>query len=139
MVAETCAREARFEVSGGPEAIGAARRFAGRALARWGLAELTDDVTLIVSELVTNSLAYGKGPITLTLRTDGRTVRGEVGDHGSALPTLLPADLFNEHGRGLILVNAYADDWGVEPWPHGKSVWFVRHAEPVGALVPQPT
>ncbi|MDF5751898.1 ATP-binding protein [Spongiactinospora sp. TRM90649] len=125
---DTRSRQACFDVPDRLEAIGEARRFVRQALARWRLADITDDVALIVTELITNSLAYGKEPIRLTLRADGRAVRGEVSDHGSALPTLMPADLYNEHGRGLILVNAYADRWGIDPAASGKTVWFVRRA-----------
>ncbi|CAM5391178.1 SpoIIE family protein phosphatase OS=Streptomyces tendae OX=1932 GN=GUR47_15530 PE=4 SV=1 [Streptomyces tendae] len=60
-------------------APGKARRLARRALARWGMEDLTDSVELLVSEVVTNAVRYATKPVTLRLlRTD--VLRCEVGD-----------------------------------------------------------
>ncbi|MEU5836466.1 SpoIIE family protein phosphatase [Streptomyces diacarni] len=100
-----------------------ARRLARRALARWGLEELSDAVELLVSEIVTNAVRYAERPITLRLlRTD--TLRCEVGDDVPQLPRLRQARATDEGGRGLYLVNRLARRWGATRLSTGKVVWF---------------
>lgn len=45
-------------------------------------------------------------------------------DHSTAMPKSVPAGFDLEYGRGLALVEAYSDEWGVESLLPGKSVWF---------------
>lgn len=119
-------REACWELPADPEAVGTARRLAREALAIWGASAVAEDVTTIVSELVTNAIVHGRAPVTLSLHRHGRIVCGEVTDHSAVWPTPLPAAGPNEeHGRGLAIVAAYTDRWGVEPVPGGKIVWFI--------------
>jgi serine phosphatase RsbU (regulator of sigma subunit) len=104
-------------------APGRARRLARRALARWGLEELTDSVELLVSEVVTNAVRYTSRPVTLRLlRTD--VLRCEVGDDAPQLPRLRRAQATDEGGRGLYLVNKMARRWGATRLSTGKVVWF---------------
>ncbi|ARP72075.1 serine/threonine protein phosphatase [Streptomyces pluripotens] len=104
-------------------APGQARRLARRALARWGLEELTDPVELLVSEVVTNAVRYTSRPVTLRLlRTD--VLRCEVGDDVPQLPRLRQARATDEGGRGLYLVNRLARRWGATRLSTGKVVWF---------------
>ncbi|MEU3251915.1 ATP-binding SpoIIE family protein phosphatase [Streptomyces sp. NPDC006997] len=104
-------------------APGKARRLARRALARWGLEELSDSVELLVSEVVTNAVRYASRPITLRLlRTD--VLRCEVGDDVPQLPRLRQARATDEGGRGLYLVNRMARRWGATRLSTGKVVWF---------------
>lgn len=103
-----------------------ARRLARRALARWGLEELTDSVELLVSEVVTNAVRYASRPVTLRLlRTD--VLRCEVGDDVPQLPRLRQARATDEGGRGLYLVNRLARRWGATRLSTGKVVWFELH------------
>ncbi|HEV7628372.1 MAG TPA: SpoIIE family protein phosphatase [Streptomyces sp.] len=105
------------------QTAGQARRLARRALARWGLEELSDSVELLVSEVVTNAVRYAERPITLRLlRTD--TLRCEVGDDVPQLPRLRQARATDEGGRGLYLVNRLARRWGATRLSTGKVVWF---------------
>ncbi|WDF40947.1 SpoIIE family protein phosphatase [Streptomyces sp. T12] len=104
-------------------APGRARRLARRALARWGMEELTDSVELLVSEVVTNAVRYASRPVTLRLlRTD--VLRCEVGDDVPQLPRLRQARATDEGGRGLYLVNRLARRWGATRLSTGKVVWF---------------
>ncbi|MET8974647.1 ATP-binding SpoIIE family protein phosphatase [Streptomyces sp. NPDC004539] len=104
-------------------APGRARRLARRALARWGLEELSDSVELLVSEVVTNAVRYASRPVTLRLlRTD--VLRCEVGDDVPQLPRLRQARATDEGGRGLYLVNKLARRWGATRLSTGKVVWF---------------
>ncbi|MFG2829214.1 SpoIIE family protein phosphatase [Streptomyces sp. NPDC048434] len=105
------------------QTAGQARRLARRALARWGLDELTDQLELLVSEVVTNAVRYAERPITLRLlRTD--VLRCEVGDDVPQLPRLRQARPSDEGGRGLYLVNRMARRWGATRLSMGKVVWF---------------
>ncbi|WP_440099940.1 ATP-binding protein [Streptosporangium sp. H16] len=119
------ALEAYWDLPADPEVVGAARRLAREALVTWGISAVTEDVTMVVSELVSNAVVHGRAPITLSLHRHGRIVCGEVTDHGAVWPTPLLAGPEEEHGRGLAIVAAYADRWGVESAPQGKTVWFV--------------
>ncbi|MGC0411816.1 serine phosphatase RsbU (regulator of sigma subunit) [Streptomyces sp. SAI-195] len=104
-------------------APGKARRLARRALARWGMEDLTDSVELLVSEVVTNAVRYASKPVTLRLlRTD--VLRCEVGDDVPQLPRLRQARATDEGGRGLYLVNRLARRWGATRLSTGKVVWF---------------
>ncbi|MBW1602819.1 serine/threonine-protein phosphatase [Streptomyces sp. JJ66] len=106
-----------------PESAGQARRLARRALATWGVEELTDPVELLVSEVVTNAVRYAERPVTLRLlRTDA--LRCEVGDDVPQLPRLRQARATDEGGRGLYLVNRMARRWGATRLSTGKLVWF---------------
>ncbi|MEU0482669.1 ATP-binding protein [Streptosporangium sp. NPDC006013] len=118
-------REACWDLSADPEVVGAARRLAREALVAWGISAVTEDVTMVVSELVSNAVVHGRAPISLSLHRHGRIVCGEVTDHGAVWPAPLPAGPDAEHGRGLAIVTAYADRWGVESASQGKTVWFV--------------
>ncbi|MER6445639.1 serine/threonine protein phosphatase [Streptomyces venezuelae] len=104
-------------------APGRARRFARRALTRWGLEELEDSLELLVSEVVTNAVRYAERPVTLRLlRTD--VLRCEVGDDSPQLPRQRRARDTDEGGRGLFLVNRMARRWGATRLSSGKVVWF---------------
>ncbi|MFI2437188.1 ATP-binding protein [Streptomyces sp. NPDC018693] len=103
-----------------------ARRFAVEALRWWGLAEWerAGDVLLCVSELATNALLHGVPPgrqFLLFLRYDGRVLHVEVHDSGPGEPRIV--DRRDEGGRGLLLVAALSDDWGVRERELGKIAW----------------
>ena len=107
-------------------AIGDARSFALATLARWGLGPLSDTVTLLASEMVTNAMVHTEGPATLELRRDGDTVRLRVSDADTHPPQLREGpepDLESDGGRGMVLVEALSSAWGVEPSGSGKTVW----------------
>jgi anti-sigma regulatory factor (Ser/Thr protein kinase) len=85
---------------------------------------------LLASEVVTNALRHGTGPISLGCRADTLTVRIEVADDSRARPTVRTAEEDDESGRGMFLVDALASDWGVTDTPTGKTVWFEVAAQP---------
>ncbi|WP_331726397.1 ATP-binding protein [Streptomyces sp. NBC_00470] len=110
-----------------PEAAGLARSFASEALADWALPDRAEDIRLCVSELVTNALLHGTtaGHVVLVkLDADEDVVRLEVHDSRRQRPQARQATATDTSGRGLVLVNALADDWGVQDrTPLGKFVW----------------
>ncbi|MDQ4145665.1 MAG: ATP-binding protein [Actinomycetota bacterium] len=77
--------------------------------------EVLDDVKLLVVELVTNSVKFaGEGAIAVKMAADDRSVRVEVHDDGPGFsPTTHEPALGDTSGRGLFLVEALADRWGV--------------------------
>ncbi|UKY52840.1 ATP-binding protein [Streptomyces inhibens] len=122
-----CARTAFYRRE--RRSVPLAREFARNALADWDLEHLADDVLLCVSELATNALLHGVPPgrgyrLWLSLEGDGM-VRVEVHDSGDGEPRVpVPYDeVEGEAGRGLLLVSALADAWGVGERVPGKAVW----------------
>ncbi len=93
-----------------PSEISRARELARKALTDWGLADHTDLAELIVSELTTNALVHGTGPITVRLAyTQEADLWLEVHDHGRGRPVLRKTTVDDEQGRGLALLDALMD------------------------------
>jgi anti-sigma regulatory factor (Ser/Thr protein kinase) len=107
-----------------------ARRYARLACAGVAPPQLVDDVTLVVSELVTNATIHGEGEIGLVLRVSEGEVFVTVEDHGRNVgPSPRTADPLEQHGRGLTIVAEVASSWGVHSLgDSGKLVWCVVHA-----------
>jgi anti-sigma regulatory factor (Ser/Thr protein kinase) len=110
--------------------VGRLRRISAAKLRAWGLISLLDDVRLLVSELVTNALRYGEGgEIVFRLVITIQGVLIAVDDGSGRRPRLGVVDDASETGRGLFLVAAIADDWGVSP--DGTTTWCtLRITEP---------
>jgi anti-sigma regulatory factor (Ser/Thr protein kinase) len=109
-----------------PEEVAALRRVLRIHLRTWGLHELTDAVQLCVSELVANVITHvGAGtPTTLAVSMNGTRLRVEVHDPDTrALPTLVDASDHAETGRGMALVTATSDRWGVQLLADRKVTW----------------
>jgi anti-sigma regulatory factor (Ser/Thr protein kinase) len=109
-----------------------ARVLTRETLHRWGVTDPadTDDVVLIVDELVTNAVMHGDGPVRLLLRLDGCRLVGEVGDESAGVPRVCESGMDAETGRGLWLVAALAAEFGVRPEAKGKTLWFTRPLAP---------
>jgi anti-sigma regulatory factor (Ser/Thr protein kinase) len=132
---ETAGRETQrvepvrnFSVLLSPTSRGArlARLLATEQLRSWELPLSPADQ--IVAELACNAATHGRVPgrdFRLTLYVVGDTLRIEVTDTvGDRLPRLGAAEPDIESGRGLLLVDAFADRWGVTPGPTPrKTVW----------------
>ncbi|MFJ7046104.1 SpoIIE family protein phosphatase [Streptomyces sp. NPDC101112] len=140
---------ARLSLPGGPLAPGAARRFAGSALREWADLELpgadafggrlVEDVLVVVSELVTNAVVHAGTDVELLCRydRDDGAASGwlvvEVSDHhpsravrdeGAARPYLVERPYgAAEYGRGLRLVAAVSEAWGITYRTGTKTVW----------------
>ena len=113
----------RSELPADDRAAALARRFVSETLEGLGV-ELPETAVLLASELVTNALLHGAPPLHIEVLATPEGVRVAVTDGHPDLPTLRVAGQEDEHGRGLLLVEALAARWGVDANPPGKSVWF---------------
>ena len=86
-------------------------------------AELNDDIELVVSELITNAWQCGAERIQLCLEFPTGVVRMIVEDDGPGTPHRMDAATYDTHGRGLTIVSALSQGWGVDALPGGKRVW----------------
>lgn len=121
-----------------------ARLLAALQLVEWGHPRGTDDhdaVTIVVAELAANAVLHGRVPgrdFALLLRYDDDrgVIRIEVSDTHLARPTPVVPYPDEDHGRGLVLVDALASRWGVrDRVGPGKTVWAecalsTRHGTP---------
>src|SRR4051794_5466806 len=100
--------------------------------ARHRLLAFLDDVpeapralaALLVSELATNVIRHAGTPFFLSADVGLRSLRVEVADGVPDLPVIRHPEPSEPEGRGMMLVSELADDWGAEPMPDGKLVWF---------------
>ncbi|MFG2328127.1 SpoIIE family protein phosphatase [Streptomyces sp. NPDC048604] len=113
---------ATLDLPSDPAAVSGARRFTADTLGSWGLDELSFTTELIVSELVTNAIRYGKPPVHLRLVLDS-ALTCEVFDANSTAPHMRRARTFDEGGRGLLLVAQCAERWGTRHGREGKTIW----------------
>jgi anti-sigma regulatory factor (Ser/Thr protein kinase) len=84
---------------------------------------VTDDATIIASELVTNSVNAGSGRIRIMLTIHRDHLRLTVRDDADGQPQPRSAGPEDPHGRGLAITALLARAWGVEPAADGKQVW----------------
>ncbi|WP_282692429.1 SpoIIE family protein phosphatase [Streptomyces sp. CC208A] len=124
-----------------PQGLSDARAAVGQALRDWGMPELADDTELLTGELLVNVLLHTEGGAVLTLEVlpePVRRVRLSVQDRSSAWPRRRTPGEAATSGRGLLLLDALASRWGVEPRGEGKAVWCEIGPAPVGAGGPAP-
>ncbi|MGW3091371.1 SpoIIE family protein phosphatase [Streptomyces sp. NPDC001108] len=109
-----------------PEGLSDARSIVRQALTDWDMAELADDAELVTGELLVNVLLHTEGGAVLTLEVlpePVRRVRLSVQDRSSAWPRRRSPGETATSGRGLLLLDAVASRWGIEPRGEGKAVW----------------
>ncbi|MFF8784401.1 SpoIIE family protein phosphatase [Streptomyces sp. NPDC015125] len=115
-------RIATWDLEADPALVSGVRAAVTRQLAEWGLHEVVFATELLLSELVTNAIRYGTGPVQVRLLHD-RTLICEVSDAGSTAPHLRHAAATDEGGRGLFLVAQLAQAWGTRYTADGKVIW----------------
>jgi anti-sigma regulatory factor (Ser/Thr protein kinase) len=107
--------------------VAAARRFVAEALSA-ASEEARETATLLVSELVTNAIVHADSGVTVTVvsPTSSGGIRVDVEDRSTSRPVELRPSATTPHGRGVQLVSALSDEWGVleAPGRGGKTVWF---------------
>ncbi|WP_266376570.1 ATP-binding protein [Streptomyces canus] len=123
-------RHCTVELQALPSRIGQVRRILSAQLRYWHMDPLIDRAVLGVTELLTNVHRHAQPDKTCTveieLLLDRLTV--SVHDHDPRLPVV--ADIKDTEplatcGRGLAMVAAVSESWGVRPdGESGKAVWF---------------
>ncbi|MEV0604651.1 ATP-binding protein [Streptomyces sp. NPDC050315] len=109
-----------------------ARKLVTTACAAWELESLAEPAALIVTELIANAARHTRSRhIRIVVDRPSQTfIRVAVVDRSAQAPKLRAATSDDETGRGLLLIDAYADRWGYDllgcaparsPW--GKRVW----------------
>lgn len=115
-------RVAAWDVAADAAEVSRVRSESVRRLVSWGLEEAAFVTELVVSELVTNAIRYGGSPIQLRLIHD-QVLTCEVSDANSAAPHMRRARVFDEGGRGLLLVAQLTQRWGTRQTSTGKTIW----------------
>lgn len=107
-----------------------ARHWLTSVQSRWGLPE-DPTVELLASELIANAIVHAATPFTVTLAVAEGVAEVAVTDTEEGWPK--PGDLADlqaQSGRGIAMVAAMAEGWGVAALPLGKQVWFRRRLAP---------
>ncbi|MEU0839607.1 SpoIIE family protein phosphatase [Streptomyces sp. NPDC005962] len=115
-------RVADWDIAADPALVVHARKLAVEQLDAWGLWDLAFITELLVSELVTNAIRYGAAPIRLRLIRDRKLIC-EVSDASSTTPHLRRSRVYDEGGRGLVLVAQLSHNWGTRQTTAGKTIW----------------
>ncbi|WP_432169177.1 SpoIIE family protein phosphatase [Streptomyces sp. 1222.5] len=114
---------ATWDIPADPALVAPIRKQVVDQLDTWGLSEAAFTAELVVSELVTNAIRYGSHPIRLRLIHDAATLICEVSDTSHTAPHLRRAKIFDEGGRGLLLVAQLTQRWGSRHTADGKTIW----------------
>jgi serine/threonine-protein kinase RsbW len=116
-----------------PASVTAARRFVRELLSEQPR-ETLELAELMSSELATNCIQHARTAFEISVSI-GREIRVEVRDGGAGAPRRLTPAPAQPSGRGLLIVDATAEQWGVIDEPNGKTVWFtlpVSETDPAG-------
>lgn len=116
----------RFAIAGVEEDVSPARRKVVESARTWGVPvddETADAIRLVASELISNSVIHGAGPVTVVLYHRPGKLVIVVSDRDQTAPVARCAGVSDENGRGLALVDHFAVDSGWELLTHGKRVW----------------
>ena len=108
-----------------PQSAPLARAVVRELLSGSSAESMLDAVELCVSELVTNAVLHASTPLLLEIELASHVVRLRVHDHSPNVPVLARHTSTASTGRGLAMVAAMSDSWGVEEdgQDGGKTVW----------------
>ncbi len=119
------------------------RAFAMATLHRWDAAERSQDIAIVVSELLTNALRHARPrtgdtwprrPIQLGLLQPACCILCAVADPSRAAPAPGAQGSLAETGRGLHIICALSDQWGYVRSDPGKVVWAMFYRRSAGLL-----
>jgi anti-sigma regulatory factor (Ser/Thr protein kinase) len=118
----------KMQFTSNPKCVSLARRLVGKALDGWGYrGEGVLRVVLVCSELSTNAVLHARKRghlFEVRVSAEGANCLAEVSDASNHPPRPVEADTDDEHGRGLQLVAALAEETGHRSRsPLGKTVW----------------
>ena len=107
-----------------PRSAGAARHFVADHARHVCPDEMAEVAVLLTSELVTNVIVHACTPMQLSVDVARDGVRVALEDEAPRTPVRRSGEGTRLTGRGMHLVESLATQWGVDPTPAGKSVWF---------------
>ncbi|GHJ40169.1 hypothetical protein Sm713_57780 [Streptomyces sp. TS71-3] len=149
VVAQEVPTSSSMAVPHGPAGVGKARRRMRDQLSVSGVSDtVVDDAVLILSELLSNACRHGRplgdapagdGDVLAAWRVDtaGRLTVEVTDGGGPTRPVPAKPSITAHGGRGLNIITALADDWGVRDDPRGEvTVWVLVHGDPAPTRVP---
>ncbi|MER0245353.1 SpoIIE family protein phosphatase [Streptomyces sp. HSW2009] len=111
-----------------PERLAEARQQLRQTLHDWSNDDQVESAVLLLSEMITNVLVHTDGDALVIAEVSGahgsRRLRLDVADASDELPHRRHPGELASSGRGLLLMEMLADDWGVDPRGEGKCIWF---------------
>jgi anti-sigma regulatory factor (Ser/Thr protein kinase) len=116
-----------------PASVSRARSAAHSFLADSHRSGNEDVALLLISELMSNAVVHAQGlrPIDLRLEVRAERLHIEVEDGDPTPPVRRDVRLGDDRGRGLLIVDRMADEWGWSPArAGGKRVWCEVRALP---------
>lgn len=114
----------RCEFPATPASAAAARQFVESVLAGTELDHVAYTATMLVSELATNAILHTGTPLEVVVIPDGPRLRIEVHDGSAEMAVRRHYSTMSGTGRGLMLVERMAAEWGCDRTADGKVVWF---------------
>lgn len=118
------AREALVQLRSDVASLKEGRRFVARTLRDWQVEESRiEPVLLVANELVANAIVHAHSAPVLVLVESGDDLLLRVSDDSNVAPVPQTPTVDEMGGRGLMLVEALSDRWGIDTETHGKCVW----------------
>jgi anti-sigma regulatory factor (Ser/Thr protein kinase) len=128
-------RVANFEFDRSVTSVRAARHFVAACMQRWEITGVEETALLLTSELVSNAVKYTSRAGVVSTAMAGGVLEVGVTDFDPQPPgatNVSPSSMtpwkgrstLPTGGRGLMIVDRLADEWGVESLARGKHVWF---------------
>lgn len=106
-----------------PVSVRRARDFIADALSALD-GDVRNRAVLITSELATNAIRHAHSPFKVTVALSGEGVKVSVTDSSGVVPVPRNPSPTDAHGRGLMILRALADRWGIDTEPGITTVWF---------------
>jgi len=106
-----------------PKAIPALRRFVTGTLRCWGEEALVPDAALVVSEMATNAINHAISPFHASIVRSAGRVRISIEDAGPGSAVQRATTHEDISGRGIVIIDALSQRWGLGELPSGKVVW----------------
>ncbi|HEX5587295.1 MAG TPA: ATP-binding protein [Acidimicrobiia bacterium] len=108
-----------------PGSSATARAFLRDALKTWDLDGFGEVTEVLTTELVSNVVRHVGAPMTLRASRQASSIRIEVDDPSDVPPVVEHPGPLAERGRGVLLIDSLASQWGIEHRAEGgKTVWF---------------
>ena len=112
------------QLSSSSSASASARAFLRETLETWELDGFGQVTELLTTELVSNAVRHVGSTITLRAFRQPSRIRVEVDDASPVMPMRRDPEPVDPRGRGILIVESLASDWGTDVRADGKTVWF---------------